>query len=354
MWEPAAQLKITRGQRRELEALVNAPKSPQKMVLRGRIAVLAADGESNNQIARILGTSRPTVIHWRRQFEQDGIDGLIDATRPGRNKSLSDRKIQTIVEATQFKKPKHATHWSTRAMAEEFGVSHMVVQRIWRDYNLKPHRTGTFKMSQDPLFVQKVRDVVGLYLNPPDKALVLCVDEKTQIQALDRTQPLLPLRPGQIERQTHDYTRHGTTNLFAALDVASGKVITECYRRHRHQEMLRFLKRIDEEVDTQLDVHLVLDNYCTHKHAKVRAWLAKHPRFHIHFTPTSASWLNQVEIWFSVLTRKRIRRGTFTSTMSLTATLREYSRATNRNPQPFVWTKSAKQILNHSSIVKKR
>jgi transposase len=350
MWKPAEKIRLTRTQRGKLDAIVSAPSSVQKMVMRARIVLEASRGLSNNRIAQLLGTSRPTVIQWRNRFLEDGVEGLEDGTRPGRQKELSEKTIERIVEATQFKKPKHGTHWSTRSMAKEFGVSHMIVHRIWKDYNLKPHRTSTFKISQDPDFVAKTKDIVGLYLNPPDKSLVLCVDEKSQIQALDRTQPLLPLRPGQIERRTHDYVRHGTTSLFAALNVATGKVIAECHRRHRHQEFLGFLRRIDGETPPGLDIHLIIDNYCTHKHRKVRAWLKQHPRFHVHFTPTGSSWLNQVEIWFSILTRKRLKRGVFKSLKSLTAALREYVAAYNRQAKPFVWTKTSRQILKSAPL----
>lgn len=346
MWNPAEKIQLSSAQRRQLMKLVNAPKTPQKMVLRAKIILRASEGESNNRIAKDLVTSRPTVIHWRNRFLSDGISGLGDATRPGRNKSLPDSLIKKIVEATQFRKPKHGTHWSTRSMAKEFGVSHMIVQRIWKQFNLKPHLTGTFKISTDPQFVEKVRDVVGLYMNPPDKALVLCVDEKSQMQALDRSQPLLPLRQGKTEKRTHDYFRHGTTNLFAALDIKSGKIITQCFKRHRHQEFLRFLNKIKNEIDSDCDIHLVVDNYCTHKHKKVKAWLCSHPRFHVHFTPTGASWVNQVETWFSILTRKTLQRSVFKSLKSLTARVREYVIDYNENAKPFVWTKSASQILS--------
>jgi transposase len=348
MWKPAEKILISPDEKHQLEKIVNAPQSTQKMVMRCRIILLAAEGYSNHRIAKTLQISRPPVIAWRNRFLEEGIYGLYDAPRPGRNPSLDTSLVQQIVQATQFEKPKDATQWSTRSMAKRFGVSHRTVQRIWQEYNLKPHRSETFKISQDPEFVEKVQDVVGLYLNPPDQALVLCVDEKTQIQALDRTQPLLPLRPGQVERRTHDYVRHGTTSLFAALDVAKGTVIADCYQRHRHQEFLDFLKKIDQQTDPTLDLHLVLDNYGTHKHSQIQAWLKKHPRFHFHFTPTGASWLNQVELWFGILTRKRIRRGVFTSLKSLTTALRDYVKTHNKKAIPFIWTKNAKQILKRS------
>jgi len=346
MWKPAEKIPLTSTQQRALLKLVNAPMTPQKMVLRANIVLKASKGVPNNRIAKDLNTTRSTVILWRNRFLADGISGLSDATRPGRNKSLPNSLIKKIVETTQFKKPKHGTHWSTRAMAKEFGVSHMIVQRIWKQFNLKPHLMGTFKISKDPQFVEKVQDIVGLYLNPPDKALVLCVDEKRQMQALDRSQPLLPLRQGKTEKRTHDYFRHGTTNLFAALDIQSSKVITQCFKRHRHQEFLRFLRKINNEIDSECEVHLVVENYCTHKHKKVRDWLSRHPRFHVHFTPTGASWVNQVETWFSILTRKTIQRGVFKSLKSLTAHVREYVRDYNETAKPFAWTKSASQILS--------
>jgi transposase len=348
MWKPAETIVLTSQQKTQLKAIATAPGSTQKMAARARIALLASEGRSNNSIAKELNVSRPTVIHWRKRYLSGMIQGLSDAPREGRPKELTDNLIQAVVEATQFKKPNHATHWTTRTMAKEFGLSHMSVKRIWNAFNLKPHRTATFKISTDPKFVEKVRDVVGLYLNPPDKALVLCVDEKTQIQALDHSQPLLPLRPGQIERRTHDYVRHGTTSLFAALNVTDGSVIAQSEKRHRHTEFLAFLRKLDHETDPDLDVHLVLDNYCTHKHKNVREWLATHSRFHVHFTPTGASWLNQVEIWFNILTQKRLRRGVFKSLKSLTVALREYVYAYNKDPKPFVWTKSANQILAKS------
>jgi len=315
------------------------------LVLRSRIVLLAIDGVSNNQIAKELETSRPTVIHWRRRFEEGGIEALEDATRPGRKKQISEAAIEKIVDRTLFTKPSGATHWSTRLMAGKMAVSQSTISRIWRVYNLKPHRSGTFKLSKDPKFAAKVRDIVGLYLNPPEKAVVLCVDEKSQIQALDRTQPLLPLKPGQIERRTHDYVRHGTTTLFAALDVKTGKVIGMLTDRHRHQEYLRFLKEINRSTPRTNELHLVVENYATHKHAEVREWLRKHPRFHIHYTPTSASWLNLVERWFGLLTERCVRRGIFTSVRNLKQAILRYLSESNRRPRPFRWTKSASYIL---------
>ena len=318
------------------------------MVRRARIILLASEGESNHRIAELLGVSRPTIVLWRNRFLEDRMAGLEDAPRSGCGKGVNERLVERIVRITQFEKPKDGTHWSTRSLAKRVGVSHMTVHRIWREHNLQPHRSETFKISQDPDFVPKIRDIVGLYLNPPDHALVLSVDEKTQIQALDRTQPLLPMRPGLAERGTHDYVRHGTTSLFAALDVVHGTVIAACHRRHRHQEFLTFLQTVDQQIPVDLDLHLILDNYGSHKHPRVREWLRNHPRFHFHFTPTGASWLNQVEIWFSILTQKRIRRGVFSSVKKLETTLQNYVSTYNQNPRPFVWTKSAKYILRVS------
>ena len=347
MWQPATALALDPADRARLEALVRGRNTPQKYVLRARIILAASQGLPNHAIALQLKTSRPTVLHWRTQFAQRGLGGLRDGPRPGRIPALSPRQIQQVVHTTLFRSPPHATHWTTRTLGTMLGLSHMAVQRIWRAFELKPHRTKTFKQSCDPHFVEKVRDIIGLYLHPPEKALVLCVDEKSQIQALDRTQPLLPLRPGQVERRTWDYVRHGTTTLFAALDVATGRIIAQNHQRHRHQEFLRFLRTIDRQTPKRMDLHVILDNYGTHKHPNVRAWLARHPRFHLHFTPTGASWLNQVELWFSVLTNRRLRRGVFRSLKALVAALREYIKAHNAKPKPFVWTKTADQILRN-------
>ncbi len=345
MFTKAKRLKATRRQRERLRSIVRARSSAQKLVLRARIVLLAIDGLPNNQIAKRLETSRPTVILWRERFKQDGVDGLEDATRPGRTKSIPESKIVEILEATMFTKPPNSTHWSTLLMAEHAGLSQSTVSRIWREHNLKPHRVGTFKFSTDPKFAEKVRDIVGLYLNPPDRAMVLCVDEKSQIQALDRTQPLLPLGPGQIERRTHDYVRHGTSTLFAALDVKTGKVIGMLRPRHRHQEYLEFLKQIERSTPRNKELHLVVDNYATHKHQDVRKWLGRHPRFHIHYTPTSASWLNLVERWFGLLTERCIRRGAFASVRRLKEAILEYLEKNNRKPKAFRWTKSANYII---------
>ena len=289
--------------------------------------------------------SQATVGKWRSRFLESRLDGLVDEARPGRPRTVTDADVERTVTLTLETTPKDATHWSTRSMARRSGLSHNTVSRIWRAFALQHHRTETFKLSADPLFIEKVRNIVGLYLNPPDRALVLCVDEKSQIQALDRTRPLLPLRPGQAERRTHDYVRHGTTSLFAALDARTGQVIGQCHRRHRALEFRKFLDVIESEVPAELDVHLIADNYATHKTALIRNWFAKRPRFHIHFTPTSASWLNLVERWFGLLTEKQLRRGVHQSSAELEAAIYRYLDVTNEDPKPFVWTKTADQFL---------
>jgi transposase len=313
---------------------------------RAQIVLMAADGVLNKDIAQQLGTTRPTVQLWRQRFLALRLPGLQkDAPRPGRIPSITSEKITQVVEATLHSTPTNATHWSTRSMANVQGISEATVRRIWRQHNLKPHLIKTFKLSRDKQFVQKLHDVVGLYLNPPDKALVLCVDEKSQIQALDRTQPGLPMKPGRCGTRTHDYKRHGTTTLFAALSMLDGTVIGDCMPRHRHQEFIRFLKKIDGETPAGLDLHLIVDNYSTHKHPRVVSWLKRHPRFHLHFTPTSSSWLNLVERWFRELTDKRIRRGSFQSVPALIDAIKEYLANHNQSPRVFVWTAPVEQIL---------
>jgi len=310
------------------------------------IVLGAAKGLANRVLARQLSTSVPTVLLWRKRYEEAGLAGILeDRHRSGRPKRISNEKEAAIVEATIKTKPKDSTQWSVRTMALAQKVSPATVQRIWKKHKLQPHRVESFRFSNDPQFASKVRDMVGLYLNPPEKAVVLSVDEKSQIQALDRTQPILPLRPGLPERQTHDYQRHGTTTLFAALNVLEGTVIGQCQPRHRHQEFLRFLNRIDQSVDAALEVHLVLDNYGTHKHPEVKKWLAKRPRYQVHFTPTGSSWLNQVERWFADITRKQIRRGTFRSVADLIQAIQNYIRHYNKNPRPFQWVASASRII---------
>lgn len=333
-------------QKAQLEAWVRAPSTPQKIVLRSRICLLAHSGKSNRQIALELSTSRPTVLLWRDRFADAGTPGL--EHEPPRGESgqrLGADMVKQIVDTTLQTTPKDATHWSTRTLGRHLGVSHMTVARVWDSHGLQPHRTKTFKLSRDRHFVEKLTDVVGLYLNPPDQALVLCVDEKSQIQALDRTQPGLPMKPGRCGTMTHDYVRNGTTTLFAALDVLQGKVIGGCFDRHRHEEFLRFLRQVDRETPPERQLHLIVDNYATHKHPRVKKWLARHPRFHLHFTPTSSSWLNLVERWFGEITRKRIRRGSFRSVKELIEAIQEYIRQNNQAPKPFVWTKRVDEIL---------
>jgi transposase len=307
---------------------------------------MAADGALNQDIAQALDISRPTVQLWRERFLALRLPGLEkDAPRPGRIPEIQQTKVAAVVEATLQSTPKNATHWSVRTMAKAQGISRMAVQRIWKQHNLKPHLVETFKLSRDKHFLEKLHDVVGLYLNPPDKALVLCVDEKSQIQALDRTQPLLPLRPGVPARQTHDYKRNGTTTLFAALSMLDGKVIGDCMPRHRHQEFIRFLKKIDADVPAGRELHLIVDNYGTHKHSRVESWLGRHPRFHLHFIPTSSSWLNMVERWFREITDKRLRRGTFGNVRVLIKAINDYIHSHNQNPQAFVWTATPEKIM---------
>jgi transposase len=344
---------MTPKQRKTLESWVRAATTPQRVVLRSRICLLAAEGVPNNAIALKLGTSRPSVLLWRCRFQEKGPVGLSeDAPHGPSTRRLGAGKTREIVEATLHTNPPAATHWTTRTMAKAQGVSHSTVQRIWDANGLQPHRVKNFKLSKDKQFVEKLTDVVGLYLDPPDNAMVLCVDEKSQIQALDRTQPGLPMKKGRLGTMTHDYKRSGTTCLFAALDMLSGKVIGSCYARHRHEEVLKFFRKIDRDTAPGLDLHLIVDNYGTHNHPNVKKWLAKHKRFHLHFTPTSASWLNMVERWFAELTRKRIRRGVFQSVPELVAAIEEYIRVHNDDPKPFIWTKSAKTILDKISHCK--
>lgn len=346
MFTPAAALEIDENQHKRLQTLAQSGKTPQKVALRAQIVLLAGTGCPNHAIAQQLQVSRPTVLLWRVRFQQGGVPGLVkEAKRPGRKPKLSPDQIKAVVEATLQTTPPGATHWSVRTMAQAQGLSRMAVQRLWKAHRLQPHRVETFKLSRDPHFVEKLRDVVGLYVNPPDKAWVLSVDEKSQIQALDRTAPLLPLRPGIPARQSHDYTRHGTTTLFAALRLLDGQVIGECLPRHRSREFIRFLGKIDAETPAHLELHLIVDNYATHKSPPVKRWLKRHPRFHFHFIPTSSSWLNLVERWFGEITRKRIRRGTFQSVPELIAAIQTYLTEHNRNPKAFVWTKSADAIL---------
>ncbi len=343
---PVAVVTVTAEQRLELESWSRRPKTAQALALRSRVILLAAEGRNNKEIAEKLSTTAQTVGKWRRRFLSSGCDALLDEPRPGTSRKLSDKQVELVLARTLESQPEAATHWSTRDMAKACGLSQSSVSRIWRAFSLAPHRAESFKLSKDPLFIEKVRDIVGLYLDPPDRALVLCVDEKSQIQALDRTAPLLPMRPGQIERRTHDYARHGTTSLFAALDTKSGNLIGQTKSRHRSVEFRSFLDTIEENLPPELDIHLILDNYGTHKTQLIRDWLAKRPRFHLHFTPTSASWLNLVERWFALLTDKQLRSGVHRSTRELETAIRNYIQLHNRNPKPFVWHKTADQILD--------
>ena len=353
MWSVAEPLPLTAEQRRTLETWIHARNTPQKVVLRSRIVLLAASGQPNRRIAQELKTSRPTVILWRQRFLEGGPVALSeDAAGRGRKAGVTAEKVKQIVEATLHSHPVAATHWSVRTMAVAQGVSPATVQRIWDAHGIQPHRSERFKLSRDKRFVEKLTDVVGLYLNPPDKALVLCFDEKSQIQALDRTQPGLPMKKGRCGTMTHDYKRHGTTTLFAALNVLDGTVIGDCMARHRHQEFLKFLRTIDRETPAELSLHLILDNYSAHKHEAVKRWLKRHRRFHLHFTPTSSSWLNLVERWFREITDKRIRRGNFHSVAELEQAIKEYLARNNQQPKPFVWTASVEKILEKISRCK--
>lgn len=342
---PVTPVTLSEQERISLQNWARRPKSAQALAQRARTILLCAEGFTNTEVAVRVHWTKQTVGKWRQRFLDRRLDGLLDEPRPGTPRRLSDAAIERVLTMTLETTPVAATHWSTRSLAQACGLSRASVHRIWSAFALQPHRAETFKLSKDPLFIEKVRDIVGLYLAPPERALVLCVDEKSQIQALDRTQPLLPMRPGQIERRTHDYERHGTTSLFAALDVKTGKVIGECHRRHRATEFRRFLDTIDAATPAALDLHLILDNYGTHKTPLIHRWLAKRPRFHLHFTPTSASWINLVERWFATLTEKQIRRSTHRSTRELEQAIRAYVQHNNDLPKPFIWTKTADEIL---------
>ena len=342
---PSVALNLSSEERAYLERQVRRHRVARSLSDRCRMILRCADGLSSKAVGAELGVHEHTVGKWRRRFLKDRIDGLYDEPRPGRPRTIEDDQVAAVIERTLATTPKDATHWSIRSMAKEVGLSHTTIRRIWTAFGLQPHRSETFKLSTDPLFVDKVRDIVGLYLSPPDRALVLCVDEKSQIQALDREQPVLPLMPGVPERRTHNYVRHGTTSLFAALDVASGFVIGKCYKRHRATEFLDFLKEIDSRVPNDLDVHIVMDNYATHKTLRIKAWLARRPHYHVHFTPTSASWINQVERWFAELTRKKIQRGVHTSVRQLETDIKTFIAAHNEDPKPYRWVKSADEIL---------
>ena len=338
------QVLLTEQEEKALKRIINKRTSSQGTVKRAQIVLLANQMKSTEAIMKLLSVSKTTVVKWRRNFIHKRLDGLRDEPRSGR-KPVYDQKVVAKVISKTLESPQNMTHWSTREMAKHFGIGHMTVHRIWKNNDLKPHLVKSFKYSNDKLLEEKVIDIVGLYLNPPDNALVLCVDEKSQIQALDRTQPLLPLKPHHVERHTHDYKRHGTTSLFAALDTATGDLLGKCYKRHRHQEYLNFLNLINRTVPTDKQIHIIADNYSTHKHEKVKTWFARHKRFHMHFTPTSASWMNQVETWFSILHNKRIKRGIFRSVKDLIQKIEDFIKYYNKNSRPFRWTKSSKEIL---------
>jgi transposase/DNA-binding CsgD family transcriptional regulator len=353
MSRTATKIILSPEERRVLETWSRGRSLPSRLVQRALIILRSAAGMFNQDIARELQTSRPTVQLWRERFLALRLPGLEkDAPRPGRFPKISQRKIKAVVEATLHSRPPNATHWSTRTMAKAQKLSEATIRRIWKKHNLKPHLVRTFKLSRDRRFVEKLCDIVGLYLNPPDKSLVLCLDEKSQIQALDRTQPGLPLKKGRCGTMTHDYARHGTTTLFAALSMLDGKVIGDCMPRHRHQEFIRFLKKIDSQTPPELDLHLIVDNYGTHKHPRVKSWLKRHPRFHLHFTPTSSSWLNLIERWFRELSQKRLRRGSFSSVPALIAAIEEYLSNHNQNPRVFLWSASVDRILSKISKCK--
>lgn len=342
---PRTTVMLAADERQRLESLAHRSRSAPQVARRARIILACADGGETTTIARRLHLSPTTVCKWRARFLEDRLDGLVDEPRPGAPRQVTDEQVEQVIIQTLEATPRGATHWSLREMARASGLSRMTVSRIWHAFGLQPHRSETFKLSNDPLLIDKVRDIVGLYMNPPDHAVVLCVDEKAQIQALDRTQPLLPMRPGQVERRTHDYERHGTTSLFAALDVKTSQVISQFHRRHRSLEFRQFLDAVEAQVPPDLDVHLILDNYGTHKTPIIWRWLAKRPRFYVHFTPTYGSWLNLVERWFAELTTKQLRRGAHRSVPELEAAIREFIAAHHAAPRPFVWTKTADAIL---------
>jgi len=353
MWVSAVPLTLSEQEHTILAQWVHSPSTPQGIAQRARIILLASEGTANHAIAKTLSVSRPTVLLWRKRFEEKGSEGLLKIKEGrGRKPEIPSSTIEAIIHDTLYTKPADSTHWSLRTLASKHNVSYFFIKKVWHAHNLKPHLVKTFKLSNDPHFVEKLKDVVGLYLNPPEHALVFSVDEKTQIQALDRTQQPLPLTYNHRQTITHDYKRHGTTSLFAALDILKGSIIGTCLKRHRHQEFIKFLKLIDEAVKKDLEVHCIVDNYSTHKHIAVKSWLIKHPRFHFHFIPTSSSWLNLVERWFGEITRKRIRRATFRSVDELIQAIEEYIQINNQNPKPFIWTKTADEIIEKVNSVK--
>jgi transposase len=343
---PAAVIELSDLEREQLLRWSRRAKSSQVLAQRSKIVLACAEGLSNNDIAVRVGVSTSMVTKWRTRFAADRLDGLVDEPRPGRPPTIAVEQVEAVIVATLEEVPAHATHWSRASMAARTGLSRTTIGRIWRDFGLKPHRAETFKLSKDPLFVEKVVDVVGLYHNPPERAVVLCVDEKSQIQALNRSQPVLPMMPGMPERRTHDYLRNGITSLFAAFNIADGTVISELHRQHRASEFRKFLTTLDSQVPAELDVHLICDNYGTHKTPAIKAWLARHPRFHMHFTPTGSSWINQVERWFGFLTDQLIRRGTHASVQALERDIRNWITDWNTHPKPFLWTKTAEEILD--------
>jgi transposase len=344
---PKALLVLSDVERQTLQQWVRRAKTAQALALRARIVLACAEGTNNKDVAAALGVWPQTVTKWRARFVRDRLEGLTDEPRPGAARKITDEQVEAVITKTLEEAPtNNDTHWSTRSMAAAVGLNQTAISRIWRAFGLKPHLVDTWKLSKDPQFIEKVRDVVGLYLDPPDKAMVLAVDEKSQMQALDRSAPVLPMMPGVPQRQTHDYIRYGTTSLFAALDMATGKVIGQHQRRHRHQEFLRFLKTIDKNTPPELDLHLICDNYATHKTPQIKTWLAAHPRFHLHFTPTSGSWLNVVERWFAELTRRKLRRSSHRSVKDLEADVTAWIEAWNADPKPFVWVKTADEILD--------
>lgn len=351
---PKSPLAIAKEDRDKLRSIASRPKSAQAMAMRARIVLCCGDGMTNSEVARKLHITGATAGKWRERFRKHGLEGLLDEPRVGAPRKITDLQVEAVVTKTLENMPAAGTHWSTRLMAQETGLSQNAIVRIWHAFGLQPHRVENFKFSKDPQFVEKVRDIVGLYLNRPDRAIVLCLDEKSQVQALNRTEPILPLAPGVPTRQSHDYERHGVTSLFAAMDVASGVTISTCYRRHRHQEFLRFLNEIDQDLPAGFDVHLVMDNYGTHKVAKVRNWLARHPRYHVHFTPTSGSWLNLVERLFAEVTERCVRRGSHTSVKSLEKAMLDYLDKRNEHPKPFVWKADADLILGKVERLCKR
>ena len=341
----ALPIKLRKTERAQLEGFALSQTLPHNLVTRAQIVLLAAEGKTNIEIGEQVGMSRTNVGKWRIRFSSDGIQGLYDQLRSGRPRTINDEQVAALLSQTLQQKPQNATQWTVRSISDQCGISKSTVQRVWSAFGVQPHRQSSFKLSNDPFFIEKVRDIVGLYLNPPEKAMVLCVDEKSQCQALERTQPVLPMGLGYVEGVTHDYIRHGTLTLFAALDVATGNVLSKCSQRHRHQEFLSFLRHIEKNVPAELDVHIVVDNYGSHKHPKTTAWLSRHPRFHMHFTPTYSSWLNQVERWFGIITQRAIRRGSFSSTKELRDRIDAFVRDYNTKAAPFVWTATAESIF---------